>query len=420
MSAKGTSLDRFRLKKTLDMLASKEGRGTELVSLYVPPGRQISDVIAMLKDEWGTASNIKSTTTRKNVQDAIVRVIQRLKLFKSVPENGLVIFCGAIPHGGPGSERLETYVVIPPEPIYIYLYRCDARFHLEYLMDILKEKETYGIVLVDSSEATFATLKGRRLEIVQEITSGIAGKHRAGGQSARRFERLREAQVIEFFKRIGRHANEIFLAFPDLKGIILGGPGPTKYDFEKGGHLDYRLEEKTIAVIDTAYTGEQGIKEIMNKAPEIIKNVRYVQERKVVQSFLYEIGHDTGLATYGEREVRMALQSGIVDTLLLSEAIETTRVKVQCSSCGYTSEETMRATEVPDFEQSLSGKPCPKCGVPTLQLGEEKDIIEELAELAEKADSKVEIISTETEEGQMLKKSFGGIAATLRYKMPNQ
>jgi len=226
--------------------------------------------------------------------------------------------------------------------------------------------------------------------------------------------------VLEFFKRIGRHADEIFLAFPDLKGVILGGPGPTKYDFEKGGHLDYRLKEKTIAVIDTAYTGEQGVKEIVDKAPEIIKNVRYIQERKVVQSFLYEIGHDTGLATYGEREVRMALQSGIVDTLLLSEILETTRVKVQCSSCGYTSEETMRTTEVPDFEQSLSGKPCPKCGVPTLQMVEEKDIIEELAELAEKADSKVEIISTETEEGQMLKKSFGGIAATLRYKMPNQ
>jgi len=420
MSAKGTSLDRFRLKKTLDMLASKEGRGTELVSLYVPPGRQISDVIAMLKDEWGTASNIKSTTTRKNVQDAIVRVIQRLKLFKTVPENGLVIFCGAIPHGGPGSEKLETYVVTPPEPIYIYLYRCDAKFHLEYLMDILKEKETYGIILVDSSEATFATLKGRRLEIVQEITSGIPGKHRAGGQSARRFERVREAQVLEFFKRVGRHADEIFLEFPDLKGMILGGPGPTKYDFEKAGHLDYRLKEKTIAVIDTAYTGEQGVKEIVDKAPDIIKNVRYIQERRVVQSFLYEIGHDTGLATYGEREVRMALQSGIVNTLLLSEALETTRVKVQCTSCGYTSEETMRSMEVPDFEQSLNGKPCPKCGVPTLQLVEEKDIIEELAELAEKAGSKVEIISTETEEGQMLRKSFGGTAATLRYKMPNQ
>mgnify|MGYP000045648501 CR=1 FL=1 len=416
MSAKRTSLEIFRLKKILDALASKEGRGTELISLYVPPGRQISEIIAMLKDEWGTASNIKSATTRKNVQDAIVRVIQRLKLFKEVPENGLVIFCGAIPRGAPGSEKMETYVIIPPEPINIYLYRCDSKFHIEHLRDLIKEKETYGVILIDSSEATFATIKGRRLEIVKEITSGIPGKHRAGGQSARRFERIREAQVQDFFKRAASYANEIFLPIEDLKGIIIGGPGPTKYDFEDGAYMDYRLREKVIAVVDTAYTGEQGVKEVLEKAPEIMKSVRYVEERQIVQRFLYEVGHDTGLATYGEKEVRRALELGIIDTLLLSEALETTRLTIVCSSCGYTYHETMRSSEVLGFTQSLVGKPCPKCNAPSLEVSEERDLIDELAEIAEAAGSRVEIISPETEEGQMLLKSFGGIAAILRYK----
>ncbi len=416
MSTKRTSLERYRLKKVLDILASKEGRGTEMVSLYVPPGRQISEVIAMLKDEWGTASNIKSNTTRKNVQDAIVRVIQRLKLFRTAPENGLVIFCGAIPQNGPGSEKLETYVVTPPEPIYIYLYRCDAKFHTEYLMDLLKEKETYGVLLVDSSETTFATLKGRRLDIVEEITSGIPGKTRAGGQSARRFERIREARLNDYFKRIGEHANAAFLETPELKGIILGGPGPTKYDFEKGGYLDYRLREKIIATLDTAYTGQQGLDEIFSRAPDIMKNVRYIEEKRLVQSFLYEIGHDTGQATYGEREVRRALEAGIVDILLLSEALDATRIKIACTSCGYTNQETMKSSEASNFGQSLSGKPCPKCGITTLQVAEEKEVLEEFAELAEQVGSNAEVISSETEEGQMLWKSFGGIAAILRYK----
>jgi peptide chain release factor subunit 1 len=418
MSKKRTSLERFRLKRILDTLTSKEGRGTELVTLYVPPGRQVSEVIQMLKEEWGTAGNIKSNTTRKNVQDAITKVTQRLKLFKTVPENGLVIFCGAIPQNGLGSERIEgPYVVVPPEPIGIYLYRCDARFHTEYLMDLLKETETYGILLLDSSGATFAMLRGRRLEIVQDITSGIPGKHRAGGQSARRFERIREMQLLEFFKRIGGHANEVFLSVSDLKGIILGGPGPTKQDFEKGGFLDYRLKDKLLATMDTAYTGEQGVEEIVERAPEIIKNVRYVEEKGIVQKFLYEVGHDTGLATYGETDVRRALSSGLVDTLLLSESIDRTRAKVECTSCGNTYYKTMKAAELADFEQSLNGAPCPKCEVPTLQVIEEKDIIDELADLAEQSGSNVEMISTETEEGQMLWKSFGGIAATLRYRL---
>ncbi|RLI04642.1 peptide chain release factor 1 [Candidatus Bathyarchaeota archaeon] len=419
MTRKRTSLERFRLKKILENLASKEGRGTELISLYIPPGRQISEVVSMLKEEWGTASNIKSNTTRKNVQDAIVKVIQRLKLFRTVPDNGLVLFCGAIPQNGPGSEKIEgPYVIIPPEPIKIYLYRCDSKFHLNYLMDILKETETYGILLLDSSEATFATLTGRRLEIVQEITSGIPGKHRAGGQSARRFERLREMQLIEFFKRIGQHANEIFLSIPDLKGIILGGPGPTKLDFEKGRYLDYRLKEKILAVVDTAYTGEHGVEEIVERAPEIIKNVRYVEEKRIIQKFLYEIGHDTGLATYGEKDVRRALESGLVETLLLSEELDKTRIKIECASCGYTSYQTLKGPEVQNLEQSINNASCPKCQTATLQIVEKTEIIEELAKLAEESSANVEIISTETEEGQMLWKAFGGIAAILRYKLP--
>jgi peptide chain release factor subunit 1 len=313
----------------------------------------------------------------------------------------------------------ESEENIAREIIDIYLYRCDSKFHIEHLMGIFKEKETYGILLLDTSAATFATLKGQRLDIVKNITSGIPGKHRAGGQSARRFERLREAQVIEFFKRIGGHANEVFNSIPKLKGVVLGGPGPTKFDFRKGRYLDYRLEEKIVATIDTAYTGEQGIEEIVEKAPEIIKDVRYVEEKRIVQKFLYEVGHDTGRATYGEKEVRKALNSGTVDKLLLSEALDTIRVRVECTSCGYAYHKTMKSSEIPDFEQSINSNLCPKCGVQTLQVVEEKGLIEELADLAEQSGSEIEIISMEVEEGQMLWKSFGGVAATLRHSLTN-
>jgi peptide chain release factor subunit 1 len=413
-------LELFRLKKTLNTLASKEGRGTELVSLYVPPGKQISDVLNTLRDEYGTASNIKSTTTRKNVMDAIVKVQQRLKLFREPPENGLVIFCGAIPQNGAGSERIETYVIMPPEPIHIYLYRCDARFHTEYLQEMLREKETYGILLIDSSGATLATLQGRRLEIVREMTSGVPGKTRAGGQSARRYERLREMRLQEYFTRVGEHANEVFLPIENLKGLILAGPGPTKYDFEKGEYLNYMLKNKIIDTVDTAYVEEQGVKEVVEKAPEVMRKVRYIEERRIMQQFLYEVGHDTGKITYGEEDVRRALESGAVRTLLLSEGLEMTRVTVKCNACGYQEQSTMKSQMLTSFEQSLSGKPCPKCNAAALGIADTEDLIDDFAKLAEYTNTEVEIISTETEEGQMLKNSFGGIAAILRFQLHEQ
>jgi len=414
---KRTSLELFRLKKILNTLAHKEGRGTELISLYIPPGKQISEVMNMLREEYGTASNIKSTTTRKNVQDAIVKVQQRLKLFKETPENGLVIFCGAVPQNGAGSEKIETYVIIPPEPINIYLYRCDSRFHTEHLQELLREKETYGILLIDATAATLATLQGRRLEIVREVTSGVPGKTRAGGQSARRFERLREMRLQEYFRRVGEHANEVFLPIENLKGIIIGGPGPTKYDFEKGDYLNYQLKEKIIDTVDTAYVDEQGVKEIVDKAPEIMRKIRYIEERQIVQQFLYEIGHDTGLATYGEEAVRKALEAGAVKTLLLSEGLDVARVKVKCNACGYEEQQTVKGPVLTSFEQSLIGKPCPNCKAPSLGIVEKQELIENFAQLAEYTNTDVEIISDETEEGQMLKNSFGGIAAILRFKL---
>jgi peptide chain release factor subunit 1 len=399
------------------MLAGKEGRGTELISLYIPPGKQISEVMNMLREEYGTASNIKSTTTRKNVQDAIVKVQQRLKLFKETPENGLVIFCGAVPQNGAGSEKIETYVIIPPEPINIYLYRCDSRFHTEHLQELLREKETYGILLIDATAATLATLQGRRLEIVREVTSGVPGKTRAGGQSARRFERLREMRLQEYFRRVGEHANEVFLPIGNLKGIIIGGPGPTKYDFEKGDYLNYQLKEKIIDTVDTAYVDEQGVKEVVDKAPEIMQKIRYIEERQIMQQFLYEIGHDTGLATYGEEAVRKALEAGAVKTLLLSEGLDIARVKVKCSACGYEEQHTVKGPMLTSFEQGLVGKPCPKCKAPSLSIVDKQELIEDFAQLAEYTNTEVEIISDETEEGHMLKNSFGGIAAILRFKL---
>jgi peptide chain release factor subunit 1 len=417
-TAKKTSLELFRLRKTLDTLAKKEGSHTELITIYIPPGKQISDAINLLRDEYGTASNIKSNVTRKNVLDAIVKVQQRLKLFKDPGEKGIVVFCGALPQegGGPGTERMETYVVIPPEPIKIFLYRCDSRFHTEHLQEMLREKETYGIILVDASDATIATLQGKRLDIVRQMYSGVSGKTRAGGQSARRYERLRDMQLNEYFTRVGAHANEIFLPIDTLKGIILAGPGPTKYDFQKGEYLNYQLKNKILDVVDTAYVEEQGVKEVVEKAPEIMKKVRYIEEKQIMQKFLYEVGHDTGFITYGEAEVRQALQAGAVRMLLLSESLDIQRVTVKCNACGYAEQETVKVPNMATFEQGLAGKPCPKCQAPSLGVTEKVDIVDDLAQLAEYSNTEVEMISTATEEGQMLKNAFGGIAAMLRFK----
>ena len=402
----------------LNSLANKEGSHTELITVYVPPGKQISDALNLLRNEYGTASNIKSNVTRKNVLDAITKAQQKLKLFKDPGEKGIVIFTGALLAEGaaPGTERMEAYVIVPPEPIRIFLYRCDSRFHTEHLQEMLREKESYGILLVDANNATIATLQGKRLDIVRQMHSGVTGKTKAGGQSARRYERLRDMQLNEYFTRVGAHANETFLPIDNLKGIILGGPGPTKYDFEKGGYLNYQLKDKILDVVDTAYVEEQGVKEVMDKAPEIMKKVRYIEEKAIMQKFLYEVGHDTGMITYGEAEVRRLLQQEQCVCLSCLKAWIWSVLPLNAAPAATKNNTPLKDREVADFEKGLIGKPCAKCNAPSFTVVDKKDVVDDLAELAELANTDVEVISAETEEGQMLKNAFGGIAAMLRFK----
>lgn len=404
-----SSKEIYEVKRTLEELSQKRGRGTELVSVYIPPDKQISDVVKHMREELSQSANIKSKQTRKNVQSAIEVIMQRMKLFPKPPEKGLVLFVGMIPRGGPGTEKMETYVFEPPETVQTYIYHCNSEFYLEPLEEIIAEKDIYGLAVIDRKEATIAILRGKRIDIVKHLTSGVPGKHKAGGQSQRRFDRLIDLAAHEFKKRIGEHMNEAFLSLPDLKGVIVGGPGHTKEEFVEGDYLHHEIKQKIITTVDTSYTGEFGIREVMDKSMDVLTEIDVMREKKLVQRFLHELVDENGLASYGEAEVRHNLAIGAVEILLLSEDLKKKRLVYHCPSCKAKTEKTFRK-EVEETEIS-----CPNCGE-KMKPEEGRDLIDEFVEMAEEVGSEVEIISTETEEGMQLSKAFGGIAAILRYR----
>lgn len=406
-----SSKEMYEVKKTLKELENKKGRGTELVSVYIPPEKQISDVRKQMVDEIGQSSNIKSKQTRKNVQSAIEVIIQRLKLFQKPPEKGLVMFVGMIPKGGPGTEKMETYIFQPPEPVQTYIYHCDSQFYIEPLKQIIEYKEVYGVVVLDRKEATIATLRGKRIDIVKHLTSGVPGKHKAGGQSQRRFDRVIELAAHEFLKRIGRHTDEAFLPLKDeLKGVLIGGPGHTKNDFVEGDYIHYEIHDKIINIVDTSYTGDFGVREVIDASADTLEEMDIIQEKKYMRKFLTGLISESGLSTYGEKEVRRNLQMGAVDTLLISENLKTKRQTYTCPSCNTVEMMTTRQHQDPPEKR------CPNCNE-IMKITKTQDTSEELIELAEEVNTHVEVISIETEEGTQLDKAFGGIAGILRYRI---
>jgi peptide chain release factor subunit 1 len=418
MTNEETQLKTYRIKKLIEDLKEKKGFHTELITLYIPPDKKISDVTNYLKNEISESQNIKSKLTRKNVLDSISSLLGQLKTINNIPKNGLIMFSGAIPQNDtPGTEKNELYLIEPPEMVTIFKYHCDSEFLLWPLEEMLESKATYGLIVVGRQESAVGYVRGNRVEVIREFTSGIHSKHRAGGQSQRRFERLIEEGEKRFYRRISTQINKIFLDMEDLKGIFVGGPGPSKEKFVKDETLDYRLQEKILDVVDLGYGGAEGIRALVDRVKDRIEDIKYVQEKRIMQKFMKEISNDTGLAIYGIEEVEKALNYGAVDTLIMSEQLNLYRVKVECSNCGYYEYRTIKESQLEDVESDVQEEVCPQCSSNNFSVVEKNSLIEDFGSMAESIGAEIEIISTETEEGESLYTTFGGVVALLRYKL---
>ncbi len=415
----GSSKNEYQYKKLLDNLEGIRGRGTELITVYIPPDFDLNVVIQQLREEEGTAENIKSKNTRKNVISALRRVINFLQKYSQrqgnkSPENGMAIFSGNV-SDEEGKTDVKLYWVEPPEPIESRRYRCDQEFLLDPLREAIETSEKVGLIVLDAKEATVATLKGKHLDIASNMSSNVWGKHSKGGQSAQRFERLREKALDQFLKRVAELANREFSEDEDLRVILLGGPGPTKNRFLKDDYLKNDVQDKVASVYDTGYSSEQGIKELINKAEDVLKDLDVMKEKALVKEFMEGIVSGENMVTYGEPEVRRHLNNGAVDTLLISEAQNLERAVIQCGACGHEFEEVV--SNKSDFRKGLKQRACPECGEEDLSVKETRDAVQELCDLADQTGADVEFISTETEEGQQFKNAFKGIGALLRFQI---
>ncbi len=338
-----------------------------LLSLYIPPGRPVADVVNMLRQEASIAQNIKLKRTRDAVTSAIAAAIDRLTQIPKVPDKGLVLFCG---------ENFETgefkcYMFSPPEKVTLFFYRTDKYFHTEFLEDMVEDTDIYGLIIVERDEATIGILRGTRIEVLDEFEGFVPGKHMMGGQSQRRIDRIIEEMYENFLKEIGEKANSLLLPIYEtgkLKGILIGGPGYAKKDFYDGDYLDYRLKKIVLMpLVDVAYQGEAGLREMVMKAESVLQNQKYVEVTKLIEEIKYHLAKDDGLVVYGLDEIRKAMQMGAVDSLIVYD--------------------------------------------------EPNKDLENLVQEAEKYGTKVYTIGDEVPEAEWVKKTFGGAIGKLRYKI---
>jgi peptide chain release factor subunit 1 len=158
-----------------------------------------------------------------------------------------------------------------------------------------------------------------------------------------------------------------FFDLKELKGILIGGPGPTKEDFIKEGQIVTALKDKILGVKDIGYSDEHGIELLVEASQDLLGQQEIVQEKKLMEKFFYSLGKERDKTAYGKEEVEKAINYGAVEKLLLSKKLS--------------------REEINQFEG-----------------------------IARATSVQVELISMDTEEGQQFW-NLGGIGAFLRFKI---
>ncbi|KAM0984582.1 hypothetical protein ACFX1X_012166 [Malus domestica] len=408
------NIEIWKIKKLIKALEAARGNGTSMISLIMPPRDQISRVTKMLGDEFGTASNIKSRVNRQSVLGAITSAQQRLKLYNKVPPNGLVLYTGTIVTDD-GKEKKVTIDFEPFRPINASLYLCDNKFHIEALNELLESDDKFGFIVMDGNGTLFGTLSGNTREVLHKFSVDLPKKHGRGGQSALRFARLRMEKRHNYVRKTAELATQFFInpatSQPNVSGLILAGSADFKTELSQSDMFDPRLQAKILNVVDVSYGGENGFNQAIELSAEILSNVKFIQEKKLIGKYFEEISQDTGKYVFGVEDTLKALEMGAVEILIVWESLDINRYVLKNTTTGeiivkhFNKEQENNQSNFRDANNA------------ELEVQDKTSLLEWFANEYRRFGCSLEFVTNKSQEGSQFCRGFGGIGGILRYQL---
>jgi peptide subunit release factor 1 (eRF1) len=80
--------------------------------------------------------------------------------------------------------------------------------------------------------------------------------------------------------------------------------------------------------------GENGFNQAIELAADSLSNVKFVQEKRLIQKFFDEIALDTGKFVFGIDDTLKGLEMGAVETLIVWENLDVTRYVLRNAAGG--------------------------------------------------------------------------------------
>jgi len=344
---------------------------------------------------------------RQSVQGALRSLIAKLSIYKTVPPNGLALFCGYI--GEEGKQKKIMTVIEPLKPLVSGIYRCDSKFYLEPLYQQLEDSKTFGYMVIDGNGFTCHLLSGNSGRTIYKLDVNLPKKHGRGGQSKKRFERIREIKRGWYTSRIAEVAISHFIdpvtCQPSVTGLVLAGSAQLKDEVLL--KLDPRLARIVIAVVDVQYAGVTGFNQAIALTKENIGNMKFVHEQETISALLEEISKD-GQYAIGIDDTMYAVTSGILDTLILWDNLSVNRIELV---------KTLSPSDPPKILYLPLDKQVPENLKEEWKVTSSVPLLDWILEHYIEFGCKLELVSDQTSVGAQFVKGFGGLGGLLRYQV---
>jgi len=283
------------------------------------------------------------------------------------------------------------------------------------LNELLESDDKFGFIIMDGSGALFGTLSGNTREVLHKFAVDLPKKHGRGGQSALRFARLRLEKRHNYIRKVGEVSTQMFITNDrvNVSGLVLAGLADFKNELATSDLLDPRLKEKVVKIVDVSYGGENGFNQAIELSSEVLANVKFIQEKKLITKFFEEIAQDTGKYCYGVQDTLYGLDMGAVETLIVWENLEISRYHFKNNA---TQEEKIVYL---NKEQERDASQFTQNGV-ELEVLEKVSLLEWFANNYKKFGATLEFVTNKSQEGSQFVKGFGGIGGILRYRVDFQ
>jgi peptide chain release factor subunit 1 len=267
---------------------------------------------------------------------------------------------------------------------------------------------------MDGNGALFGTVSGNTREVLHKFEVDLPKKHGRGGQSALRFARLRTEKRHNYVRKVAEVAVQMFISGdrPNVTGLVLAGSADFKTELSQSDMFDPRLQSVLIKIVDISYGGENGFNQAIELSAEALANVKFVQEKKLIQQYFDAISMDTGKYCFGIDDTLKALELGAVETLIIFENLEMNRFVVKNPQTGEEQTVYLR----PDQEREPTFLRDPVTGT-ELEVVEKEQFVEWVTENYTKWGAQLEFVTNRSQEGAQFVKGFGGIGGLLRYRV---